>query len=55
MVKMLTGRQPLRKTWHEFMAQVKALLLGGRVFDATWWKNASEQTCRVVRGAAHGR
>ncbi|RLM69405.1 hypothetical protein C2845_PM17G13920 [Panicum miliaceum] len=35
MVKMLSGGQPLPGTWHEFMAQAKALL-GGRVFDGKY-------------------
>ncbi|KAG2558959.1 hypothetical protein PVAP13_8NG320000 [Panicum virgatum] len=35
MVKMLSGGQPLPGTWHDFMAQTKALL-GGRLFDGKY-------------------
>ncbi|XP_025791243.1 probable CCR4-associated factor 1 homolog 11 [Panicum hallii] len=35
MVKMLSGGQPLPGTWHEFIAQARALL-GGRVFDGKY-------------------
>ena len=35
LVKMLAGGRPLPGTWHEFVAQARALL-GGRLFDAKY-------------------
>jgi hypothetical protein len=33
---MVAGGRPLPETWHKFMAEAKALLGGGRVFDMMW-------------------
>jgi CCR4-NOT transcription complex subunit 7/8 len=54
MVKMLAGGRPLPATWHEFVAQAKALLGGGRVFDAKYMAEHCERVdlCGGLRRVA---
>ena len=42
LVKMLAGGRPLPGTWHEFVAQARALL-GGRLFDAKYMAEHCER------------